>query len=299
MKTILKDPLLHFLLFGAVIYIASTFLDTNDNNKQQINVSAGQIQHLATLHQKTWQRPPSQEELKSLVDDYVLEQAAYLEGVRLGLDRDDIVIKRRLRQKLDFIAEESVSKPTATDEQLNSYIADNADKFRQPPTLTFRQIYLDPKIYGDASSQKAIALLASLKNEPNQDITLLDNRGLFKQFYKTQSTLELNRLLGIEFTSNVLKLTPHSWHGKVRSNYGVHFVYIEKNTAGRLPSLDEIRPRVIYEWENLQRIKTMDDFYTQLLSQYEISIAPLVSAKPEDKIQAVISNAAPPNKIAE
>jgi parvulin-like peptidyl-prolyl isomerase len=299
MRTILKDPLLHFLLFGAVIYIVSTFLVSNDNNKQQISISAGQIQHLATLYRKTWQRAPTQKELKGIVDDYVLEQASYLEGVRLGLDRDDIVIKRRLRQKLDFIAEESFSKSTPTDEQLNTFITANADKFSQPPILTLRQIYLDPKIYGDASSPKAKALLASLKAEPKQDITLLDNRGLFKSHYKAQSTLEFNRLLGKQFTNNVLKLAPHSWHGQIRSSYGIHFVYIENKTTGRLPPLDEIRPRVMYEWENAQRIKTMDDFYTNLLSQFEISIAPFESAKLVGETQASASDKTTPGKSSE
>ena len=299
MRTILKDPLLHFLLFGAVIYIVSTFLVSNDNNKQQISISAGQIQHLATLYRKTWQRAPTQKELKGIVDDYVLEQASYLEGVRLGLDRNDIVIKRRLRQKLDFIAEESVSRPTATDEQLNTYITANADMFREPPILTLRQIYLDPKIYGDASSQKAKELFASLKAEPNQDITLLDNRGLFKRHYKEQSVIEFNRLLGKQFTNNVLKLAPHSWHGQIRSSYGIHFVYIENKTTGRLPPLDEIRPRVMYEWENAQRIKTMDDFYTNLLSQFEISIAPFESAKLVGETQASASDKTTPGKSSE
>ncbi len=272
MRNILQDPLLHFLLFGAVIYVASTFFIDASDNKQLITVSTGQVQHLKTLFKKTWQRPPSSEEVEGIVNDYVLEQAAYLEGVRLGLDRDDIVIKRRLRQKIDFIAEESVSRPQATDEQLNDYLMTHSDQFRLPPTLTLRQVYLDQKTYGESLNQKAGELLAVLKGSPEQDITQLGNRTLFEPRYQSKSSFEITRLLGTEFSRSVIKLEPESWYGPIRSSYGLHLVYIESKQMGRLPELSEIRSEVIREWGHDQRGNAIKTYYSQLLSRFQISI---------------------------
>jgi hypothetical protein len=272
MRTILKDPLLHFLFFGAIIYMVSTFFVGGEQNQQAIIVSKGQIQHLETLYKKTRQRAPSAEELKGLVDAHILEQAAYLEGVRLGLDRDDIVVKRRLRQKLDFIAEESVSRPEASDEQLSEYLRAHADQFRLDPTLTFRQIYLDKKTFGESLNQQSSEILAALKNNPEQDISGLGNRSVFASRYPSKSSFELIRLLGKQFTDSVITLEPGSWQGPIRSSYGLHLVYIESKQVGRLPELADIRGDVLQEWNNVLREKTVKAYYQQLLSRFNISI---------------------------
>lgn len=272
MNKILKEPLLHFIFLGALIYLASILLGDNTAQQQQIIVTEGKIRHLATLYEKTWQRRPTKAELENVVQEYVLEQAAYYEGVNLGLDKNDIVIIRRVHQKLDFLAEEYTSRPEATDERLSDYWQDNAEKFRLEPKLSIRQIYLDPEKQGDAINLKVQNLLTELTAQPEQNITHLGDRYLFKPFYKRQSLNELERLLGRDFAQISANLTVGKWHGPIRSSFGVHLVYVEEKQNGILPELAQIRSKVLREWENSLRQRSIKEYYQALLKRYPVTI---------------------------
>lgn len=271
MNKIIKEPLLHFLLLGGLLYIASMLWGSN-NQAQEIIVSEGKIKHLSTLYEKTWQRKPSQQELEAVVQAYVLEQAAYYEGVSLGLDKNDIVITRRIRQKIDFIAEESISSPQVTDEILANYLKNYADKFRIEPKLTLRQIYLDPKKYGNKLEQKVATLLSQLQNNPEQDITAIGERYLFSPLYQQQTISQLNREFGQGFVQKTSQLSTGKWHAPVYSSYGTHLIYIEENASGELPELAQIRSSVLREWENSLRQQAIKQYYDELLTRYPVSI---------------------------
>src|SRR5688572_15967796 len=107
MQQIVREPLLHFLLLGAALFAVFSFWrNERASREEQIVVSAGKIEHIATLFERTWQRPATPEELDGLINDFIREEAAYREGLALGLHRDDTIIRRRIRQKLDFIAQD-------------------------------------------------------------------------------------------------------------------------------------------------------------------------------------------------
>jgi len=268
MNKIIKEPLVHFFLLGALLYLASMIVGDSDIQTQGIIVSEGKIKHLETLYQKTWQRNPTKAELENLVQEYVLEQAAYYEGINLGLDKNDIVIVRRVRQKLDFIAEESSSRPEATDELLSVYLQDNMDKFRLDSTFTLRQVYFDPKKNINTLKPKVKRILAELSVQPDQDISKLGDRYLFKPYYQKQQLTEIERLWGQRFALATKEITVGSWHGPIRSSYGVHLVYIEKKQDGVLPPLSQIRSSVLREWENSLRKQSTKKYYDDLLQRY-------------------------------
>ncbi len=272
MSKLIKEPLLHFLVLGALLYIASMVWGNDKNQIQQIIVTEGKIKHLETLYKKTWQREPTKAELENIVQEYILEQAAYYEGVNLGLDKNDIVIVRRVRQKLDFIAEESIPLPEATDELLTTYLHENADRFHLEPTLSLRQVYLDPKKHSDTLKLDADSLLTQLLTQPNQDISIIGERYLFKPYYKDIRSTELERLLGQHFSKTINELPVGIWHGPVSSGYGVHLVYIEEKQKGVLPELSQIRSKVLREWENTLRNQSTKKYYAELLQRYPATI---------------------------
>ncbi len=272
MSKLIKEPLLHFLVLGVLLYIASIVWGNDQNQLQQIIVTEGKIKHLETLYKKTWQREPTKAELESIVKEYVLEQAAYYEGVNLGLDKNDIVIVRRVRQKLDFIAEENTPLPEATDELLNAYLQENADRFRLEPTLSLRQIYLDPKKHSDTLKLDTAKLLEQLSKQPAQDISRLGDNYLFKPYYQKQRLTELERLLGQRFSQTINELPVGIWHGPVRSSYGVHLVFIEEKQEAVLPELSQIRSTVLREWENTVRKQATKKYYHDLLQRYPATI---------------------------
>ena len=151
MRQILKEPLLHFLLIGAVLFFVFDLVsDQNtDIDDEKILVSVGRIVQLSNIFGKTWQRPPTREELQGLVDDFVLEEIYYRQAVAMGIDRDDTIIRRRLRQKFEFLTDDVAASIQPTDEELSEYLAAHPETFRRDSTYTFRQVYINPEKFGD------------------------------------------------------------------------------------------------------------------------------------------------------
>ena len=130
---LLREPLLHFLILGAALFAIHGYVssDTETPAGDAIVVSGGKIEHLAALFTRTWQRPPSRTELEGLVNDFIREEAAYREGTEIGLDRNDTIIRRRIRQKLEFLTKDIADQQEPSDEELQTYLDEHADKFRR------------------------------------------------------------------------------------------------------------------------------------------------------------------------
>ncbi len=145
MKKLFREPLLHFLLIGAALFVVYGLVNdgTSDDADTRVIVSAGRIGQLENIFTKTWQRPPTADELKGLVDDFVLEEIYYRQAVAMGIDRDDTVIRRRLRQKFEFLTDDIAAAATPSDEDLAAYLGANSDKFRRDTTYTFEQVYIN------------------------------------------------------------------------------------------------------------------------------------------------------------
>ena len=176
MKRILKEPLLHFFLIGVglfVIYGLVNNPETTDPDKT-IVVSEGRIDQLATVFGKTWQRPPTAQELKGLIDDFVMEEIYYRQAVAMGIDRDDTIIRRRMRQKLEFLTDDAAAMAEPTEKELAEYLAANEERFRQSPTYTFEQVYFNPEKHGDDPETKIAEQLPLLRSgEQVGDVSLL------------------------------------------------------------------------------------------------------------------------------
>src|SRR6476659_3404233 len=160
----LREPLLHFLLLGATIFGAYRLLsDARATRPGSIVVTEGRIEALVAAFTRTWQRPPTASEREGLIREYIREEVYVREAITLGLDQDDVVIRRRLRQKLEFVSEDLSSQADPTDGQLRAYLNAHQDAFRVEPHFTFRQVFLDPQRRGDKLSRDAARLLTGLR----------------------------------------------------------------------------------------------------------------------------------------
>ncbi|MCH7546380.1 MAG: peptidyl-prolyl cis-trans isomerase [Planctomycetes bacterium] len=273
MKRLLKEPLLHFLLLGAGLFAASSFLSTRDElPRDAIVVSAGKIEHLSALYERTWQRPPTAQELEGLINDFIREEAAYREGMAFGLDRDDTIIRRRIRQKLDFIAEDIAGLVEPSDDELAAYLETHPDDFRVDPRLTFRQVYLNPDQHGESIEADARDLLSTLGGDAAIDASSLGDRIMLEHDYRDVSMREVASLFGEQFAIAIVELDPGSWEGPIESGYGLHLVMIDERTDARLPELDEVRDQVRREWEHVRRLEMTEAFYREMLDRYEIVV---------------------------
>ena len=165
----IKEPLLHFVLLGAGLFALDALLRerTVEVRGGEIVVSAGRIENLAALFAKTWQRPPTADELRGLVDDHVLEEALYREGLALGVDRDDTIIRRRVRQKMEFLVDDVVELTPPSEAELEAWFAEHAMSYARPGRFTFRQVYLSPDRPAAALARDAEELLAQLRSAPD------------------------------------------------------------------------------------------------------------------------------------
>ncbi len=273
MKRFISEPLIHFLLIGAALFATFSFLSGRDEPAEnRIIVSAGKIEHLAALFARTWQRPPTRDELESIINDYIREEAAYREGIVLGLDRDDTIVRRRIRQKLEFVAEDLAVLAEPDDEKLAEYLAAHPDDFRVDPRLSFRHVYLDPDQRSEGLFDEARDLLIALNGDASLDAGTLGDRILLEHGYADVSAREIASLFGEIFATAVAELEPGAWYGPIPSGYGEHLVRIDTRVEGRLPDLVEVRDQVRREWANSRRLEAIDAFYGNLLERYDIDI---------------------------
>lgn len=231
-------------------------------------VSRGRIGQLAGVFAKTWQRPPTKEELQALVDDFVLEEIYYREAVNMGIDRDDTVIRRRLRQKIEFLTDDVAALVEPSDEVLESYLAANEDRFRRDDRYTFEQVFIDPGRHKEDLGGHVDQQLAILREGGEAD----GDSGLLPRTFENASRQAVDSTFGIGFSGEMEKLAPGEWRGPVQSGLGVHLVRLASREEGTVPGLDEIRPLVEREWANKQRLEGRRRINEELRKQYEVTV---------------------------
>ena len=270
MRKILQEPLLHFLLIGVALFVVFGLVNDriSGDAHNQIVVSAGRIEQLANIYTKTWQRPPTAEELKGLIDDFVLEEIYYRQAVAMGIDRDDTVIRRRLRQKFEFLTDDMAAAGVPTDEELAAYLAANAGAFVRDMTYTFEQIYINP----DQSDSDLEARVAEQLYALTAGNAAPGDAGLLPAYFEAASAHSVDGLFGLGFSGKLDELSSGDWQGPIESGLGLHLIRLEAHTEATLPDLADIRPIVEREWANEKRLETRRQINEMLLEEYDIEI---------------------------
>ena len=265
----LREPLFHFLLIGGLLFVVFGLRQgPATESADRIVVDAGQIEQLVAQFQRTWMRPPTPQEVDGLIESQIRDEVYYREALALGLDKDDPVMRRRMRQKLEFIFEDLTAE-TPTEEQLSAYLAENEDYFRIEPRVSFQQLYLNPDQRADPVGD-AGRLLASL--EEGADPAASGDMSLLPPGMTLASTTEISRTFGREFAVELSQMPPGGWQGPVYSGLGVHIVRVTDREEGRLPELAEVRPIVEREWQAKRRQELKDQSYERLRQGYEIVV---------------------------
>src|SRR3990172_6293927 len=273
-KELMREPLVHFLFLGAAIFAAYSLVSNGTSGEpEKIVVTEGQIASMWEGFTRIWQRPPTSEELEGLIRDRVREEVYYREALSLGLDKDDLIIRRRLRQKMEFVTDDVVAQAEPGEAELAKFLARHPDRFRAEPCFTFRQIYLNAERRGDALKRDAARLLAELNQaEAKADFHKLGDATLLSPELLDVRASEVTRQFGEEFTRQLTQLPKGWWDGPVNSVYGVHLVWVGERTEGGAPALAEVRDAVRREWDNARRLEANEKFYQELLKRYTVTI---------------------------
>ena len=286
MKKLIREPFIHFILLGAAIFVANHFLSARaDNQPGKIVITQGDITSIIIGFSRTWQRPPTREEMDGLIRDRVREEVYYREAMAMGLDRDDPVIRRRLQQKLQFVTNDVATPAEPTDADLTAYLKAHVKNFRADPKFSFSQVYLDPSKHGDHLAQDANELLIQLQQRRRDvDLSSLGDAFLLEHRFEATPTSEIAKQFGDKFVAKLAGVPIGQWVGPVESGYGKHLVFVENRTEGRLPELVEIRDAVLRDWTNARRLEANEKFFQTLLKHYQVVVETFDPAKAGQKV---------------
>ncbi len=269
MKGLLREPLVHFLVGGALILgLFGVFNDMPERPSDTLlEITEQDVERLIARFEATWRRPPTDQELSHLVDQLVRQEVLVREALALGLDQGDEIVRQRLVQKMTFLAEGSIAALDATDDALEAHMAAHRDRFQRPAAAAFTQYVLREGVDPEEAARRA----AEGDIEAITTPTLLPDR-----FPLTPRTV-IDRTFGARFFDALAGVDPGTWSGEVESAYGRHLVYVERFEPAGFPSLDEVRDAVEQDWRTRRQSALLEDRIEALLSRYEIVLPEPVS----------------------
>lgn len=264
---------LYIIIAGGILLAYYSVGNQTWHQDRKIVISANQQTAIKSKFERTWQRPPSELEIKQLLDVFIRRELAYREASKLELGRDDAIIRRRLQQNLEALsADEAVHVP-ASREALQSYLNDHADEFQVDPLLTFRQIHFDNTQHAISADATARFILGKLRNQAlDEDISRLGDPTILPFLFEEVRSSDIAPIFGQAFISMLSDAAVGEWVGPIPSTLGLHLIHIDNKTAGQVPELDEIEDSVREAWLSARRKTAIDDMYLELAQQYKISI---------------------------
>ena len=266
---LLREPIFHFLAIGALIFVV--FLVVDDRRQAPtdlIVITPERIEQLAAGYESVWKRPPAGAELEALIEEDIREEVYYREALALGLDRNDAMVRRRMRQKMEFLLDSGAGLLKPTSGELEAYFAANEQAYRRLPRLAFEQIYL-----GETPDRETIRRsLSALQAKPPTDPSVLGRRSVLPAGLGLSPPSAIDSVFGKGFFARLAALPSSGWNGPVASAYGTHLVRILDNLPARTPPLEEVRDAVLRDWRIAKAQEIRDQTYAELRKRFVIEV---------------------------
>ena len=268
--SLLREPLLHFVVAGAVLFAVTSWLgeDRRDTSPvEPVRIGEGDVRWLKQTWTSQRLREPTADELKDLVDELLNEKLMAREAEQMGLDQDDTIIRRRLAQKLKFLIDDTARLVEPTDVELRQYYSANPTRFGAPETLSFRQIYFNPANRKDAAAD-AKSELAALSGTGGDADARAGDRLLLGESFDNTDELALAGMFGAEFADEVFALGPGAWRGPIKSGYGFHLVLVTQHRPTALKPFEGVRDAVLAEWRRAKQAELSREYLLALRTKY-------------------------------
>jgi hypothetical protein len=273
----LREPLVQFLVAGALLFAAYQALSPSvrqgvGTDAHTIELTDADLRQLSVGWLAQGRPAPTPDEMQALVEARVREEVLYREALALGLDRDDTIVKRRLAQKMDFLAEDlsELRQPTTAD--LAAFLEQHPERFSEPPRVSFRHLYFSPDRRSARAREVAERARTALIGKGADGGDSLGDRFMFQDYYAERAPEQLAKDFGPAFANSLFALAPGSWQGPIESGFGWHLVFVESLSAARAPALEEIEPEVEKAWVEAERRKVREQLYAEMRSRYQVIV---------------------------
>ncbi len=267
-----REPLVHFLLLGGLLFLVYARIDLDEAPAiEEIVIDEDRLAMLVTRYERTWQRKPTDAELVAVIDAWVREEVLYREGLALGLDRGDPVVRQRIAQKMDFISEGVVQPPD--DEALEAWLTENAEGYRRPPQFAFEQVFVNPERRGEDALPFAEAQLETLRSGSGTANQVSGDPTLLPLVIPLSGEDQILRTFGNEFAGQLGDLPVGEWAGPVSSAFGLHLVRVTQAEPSRIPPLAEIREPVMRDWLSAETEAVQESLYRAMRDRYSVRLA--------------------------
>jgi hypothetical protein len=267
MKRLLREPLLHFAVLGAALFALYGAVSGSDSGADRdIVVTRGQVESLSAGFERSWNRPPTEAELAGLVEGWVRDEVLYREGLALGLERDDVVVRKRVGQKFELLAEDAVQSLPPSDAELQAWLDAHAADYTQPPRASFEQVYFDPRKRRESLQRDVERALASRDPGALGDPTLLPAK------LDDAPLRDVASQFGASFARDVAALPLGQWRGPIGSSYGAHVVRVTSRSEPGPPRLAAVREAVARDWEAARTRAAKDALYQRLRAGYQVTV---------------------------
>lgn len=268
-RRLLREPLLHFLALGALLFVLYGWLDRDAlQAPDEVVVDQARVDALAARFQRVWQREPRPDELRGLVDQWVRDEILYREGVAAGMERDDEVVRRRVVQKMAFL-NEGMTVAVPTEAELQAWLRAHPDDYRRAPRYAFRQVYFDPARHGHSLARDVALAQATLQRDAGADV---GDVGMLPSTLRDAAADDVNRTFGSQFAQSLPSIPDRRWSDPVASDFGVHLVWIDSRTPARMPALAEVRRDVERDLLAERTRKAGEAFYDTLRKRYTVKV---------------------------
>ena len=295
LKRWLREPLLHFLLIGLALFTIYAYMHRGRigvESSRRIVLSLDDLRQMDLYFVSQCHRQPTPEEFQAMVEDKVREEVLYREGIAMGLDKDDTIVKRRMAQKMQFLAEDVAAAHEPSTAELKAWFDKNKQKFALPSRYSFRHLYFSPDKRGKNTQDDAAKALAKIAGQPEESklAASLGDQFMFQDYYGDRAPEAIAKEFGPPFAVALEKLKPGSWQGPVESGYGWHLVYVDTVIPGRIPAFEEMEPDVKTAWLAEQKQTAWQKAYAEMRAKYTVLLpgppdknAPEAQAPPSKK----------------
>jgi hypothetical protein len=316
----LKEPLLHFLVIGAALFAVYAWHNRNGNDAgaQQVRLADSDVRWLEETFAQERQRQPSEAELRGLVRDFIKETLFAREAQELGLDKDDIVVRRRLAQKMSFLLQDNAAAAAPGDDDLRRVYeaqrspvqggqsqGSQADSGTRTlftrPRISFTQIFFSRDQRADAAADARAALRELSQPDASATKAERGDHGAIKAEFRNADERAVANQFGARFAARIFELAPGSWQGPIESSQGLHLVRVTALVPAQLRPFEEVRDELVELWRAQSQRENEERAFVGLLKKYQVVpdasvkalVAPLIAEPAAEPIGPPGKGAAP------